>query len=76
MPDLADEFHGRWRKRIIFRELELCRKDATLEWRSLGPLDQRLPVQEVVFGDGACGDAFWWVVGQGAIFLEEAAMCR
>lgn len=76
MPDLADEFHGRWRKRIIFGELEFGRKHPTLEWRSLGSLDQRLPVQEVIFGDGPCCDAFWWVVGQGAIFLEEAAMCR
>lgn len=44
MPDLADEFHGRWRERVIFGELELGGKDTALEWRSLGPLDQSFPV--------------------------------
>ncbi len=44
MPDLADEFHGRWRERIIFRELELGGEYTALEWRSLRPLDQRFPV--------------------------------
>lgn len=76
MPDLANEFHRRWREGVILGKLELSREDTTLKWRPLGPLDQRLPVEEVVFGDWPCCDAFWWVVGQGTVFLEEAAMCR
>jgi len=37
-------------------------------------LDEGLPVQEVVFGDGTGGDSFRGVVGEGAVFLEEAAV--
>lgn len=76
VPDLADESHRRWCQRVIFRELELGRENTAFKWRALRPLDQRLPVQEVVFGDRPSCDAFGWVVGQGAIFLEEAAMRR
>lgn len=44
MPHLTDEFHRRWRERIIFGELELSGEDTAFKWRPLGPLNQRFPV--------------------------------
>jgi hypothetical protein len=72
VPDVSKEAHGRWRERIVLWELELCGEDAALERRALGALDEALPVQQVVLGDWAGGDAVWRVVGEGAVFLEEA----
>ena len=74
MPHLAQEAHARRRQRVVFRELQLGREDAPFERRAFGAVDQRFPVEQVVFGDGAGGYAFGGVVGQGAVFLEEAAV--
>ena len=72
MPDLAQELHG-WRgERVVFGEAQLGGEDAAFEGGALGALDQGFPVEEVVLRDGAGRDAFWGVVGQGAVFLEEA----
>lgn len=74
VPHVGEELHG-WRgKRIILGELELCGKDSALERRALGALDETLPVEEVIFGDGTRGDALGWVVGERAILLEETAV--
>ena len=72
MPDVHEELHARGRQRVVLWELQLGGEDAALERRVLGPLDEALPVEEVVLGDGAGGDAVRGVVGQGAVFLEEA----
>ena len=71
MPDLAEELHGRRGEGVVLGEAQLGGEDAAFERGAFGTLDQRFPVQEVVFRDGAGGDAFWRVVGQGAVFLEE-----
>ncbi len=61
MPYFAQELHL-WRiQRVVFRELELCRKDAAFEWSTLRALDQRLPDEKVVLVDRSRCDAIWWV---------------
>lgn len=72
MPHVARKPHGRRRERIVLGKLELGGEDAALEGRALGALDQCFPHEDVVFGDGACGDAFGRVVGERAVFVEEA----
>lgn len=74
MKYIPQKLHARRHMRVIVRELKFGREHAALKGRALGPLDQAFPVQQVVFGDGARGDAFGWVVGEGAVFLEEAAL--
>lgn len=74
MPHVSEEPHG-WRgKRIVLGELELGGKDTALERSALGALDKALPVKQIVFGDGASGDALGWVVGERAILLEQTAV--
>lgn len=74
MKHVADKLHRRRRQRVVAREAQLGSEDAPLEGRAFGPLDERFPVQKVVFGDGAGGDALGGVVGEGAVLLEEAAV--
>ena len=78
MPYLAQKSHTRRRERIILWELQLCREDAAFERCALWSLNQSFPVKQVVFRDGAGGDAFWGVIGEGFVFLEEASLgsCR
>ena len=75
MEDLAQELHGRGGKRVVLGELELGRENTALERGSLGPLDERLPLQQVVFGDGASSDAIGRIVSQRAILLQEPSVC-
>ena len=63
MPHLAEKLHGRRCERVVLGKLELGGEDAALEGGALGPLDQGFPDQEVIFGDGAGGDALGRVVG-------------
>lgn len=72
MPHLPQKLHRRRREGIIPREAQLSGKDAVLVWRAVGPLDQRFPEEDVVFRDGACGDAVGGVGGQVLVFGEEA----
>ena len=74
VPHLAQEPHRRWRQWVVLREFQLGREDAPLEGRPLRTLDKRFPVEEIVFGHGAGSDAFWGVVCEIAVFLEEAAL--
>ena len=74
MPHLPQEPHTRRRKRVIFWKLEFGREDSAFERRAFGTLDEGLPVEEVVFGDGTGGDAVRGIVGEGAVFLEETAL--
>lgn len=74
MPHVGEELHRRRRERVVLGELELGGKHAALERRALGALDQAFPAEQVVLGDGAGGDALGRVVGEGAVFLEEAAV--
>lgn len=76
MPYLPEELHGRRRERVVPREPQLGREHAALKRCALGPLDQRLPVQEVVFRDRAGRDALGRVVGQRPVLLQQAAMGR
>jgi len=72
MPDLAQELHLRRVQRIVSGKLELGREDAAFEGRAFGSLDQRFPEEEVVFVDGAGGDAVWWGGHEGFVLGEEA----
>lgn len=74
MPHVGEKLHRRRRQRIVLGKLELCGKNAALKGSSFGALDEAFPVQQVVLGDGAGGDAFGRVVCEGAVFLEEAAV--
>ena len=74
MPHLAQELHRGRGQGVVLGEAQLGGEDAALEGRALGALDQRLPVEQVVLGDGARRDALGRVVGQRAVLLEEAAV--
>lgn len=74
MPHVGQKLHRRRRQRIVLWELELGWEHTALKGRPLGALDETFPVEEVVFRDGAGGDAFGRVVCEGAVFLEEAAV--
>lgn len=74
MPDVGEEAHGWWCERVVLRELELGGEDTALKRSALWTLNQTLPMEEVIFGDWAGGDAVWGVVGEGAVFLEEASV--
>lgn len=75
MPHLAaDKAHGGRHQRVVLGKAQLGREDAALKGRALGALDDGLPEQHVVLGDGAGGDAVGRVVGEGAVLLEEAAV--
>ena len=74
MPHVGEEAH-RWRgKRIVLWKLELSGENTAFERCAFWSLDEAFPVQEVVFCDGACGDALWGIVGEGAVLLEETAV--
>lgn len=74
VPHVGEELHGRRRERVVLGEAQLGGEDAALKGCALGALDEALPVQQVVLGDGAGGDALGGVVGEGAVLLEEAAV--
>lgn len=74
MPDVGEEAHRGRGERVVLGEFELGREDAALEGGALGPLDEALPVQHVVLGDGPGGDALGGVVGEGAVLLEQPAL--
>jgi len=74
VEDLAEEGHLGWRERVVLGELELGGEDAAFKRGPFRALDEGLPLEEVVFGDRAGGDAVWWIVGQGAVFREQPAV--
>lgn len=72
VEDVDEELHGGRGERVVLGELELGGEDAALEGCALRSLDEALPVEEIVLGDGAGGDTLGRVVGEGAVLLEEA----
>lgn len=75
MPHLPQKPHRGWIQRVILRELEFGREDATFEGGAVRSLDQSFPEEDVVFGDGAGGDAVGGGGGEEFVFVEEAAGC-
>ena len=75
MPDLAQEAHRGRVQRIIFWEFQLGGEDAAFKGRAVWALDQGFPEEDVVFGDGARGDAVGRGGGEEFVFVEEAAGC-
>lgn len=75
MPHLPQEPHRGRVQRVVLGELQLGREDAALKGRAVGPLDQGFPEEDVVFGDGAGGDAVGRGGRQELVFVEEAAGC-
>jgi hypothetical protein len=69
-----DELHSRWAQRVVLGEFELCGEDTTLERGTSGALDQSFPVEHVIFGDWACGDALGRVGGEVLVFVEQALL--
>jgi hypothetical protein len=72
MPNIALELHGRRHERVVFGKLEFGGENAAFVGGSFGTLDHGFPEEEVVFVDGAGGDAFGRVCGEVLVFLEEA----
>lgn len=73
MPHPAtDKLHMRRAQRIVLGELELGGENAALERGALGALDERLPLEHVVLGDGAGGDAIWRVCREVLVLVEQA----
>lgn len=72
VPHVGEELHGRRRERVVLGEFQLGGEDAAFKGRALGALDEAFPVEEVVLGDGAGGDALGGAVCESAVFLEEA----
>ena len=75
MPHLPQKPHRRWIQRVILRELEFGGENATFEGCAVWALDQSFPEEDVVFGDGAGGDAVGGGGGEEFVFVEEAAGC-
>lgn len=74
MPHVSEKLHTRRRERVVLGELEFGGEHAAFEGSAFRSLDQTFPVEEVVFGNGAGGDAIGRVVGQGSVFLEETPL--
>lgn len=75
VPDVAGKLHGRRHERVVLWELELGGKDAVFVGRAFGAGDQGFPHKQVVFFDGAGGDALGWILGQVFVFLEQSLGC-
>ena len=73
MPHLAHKPHRGRIERVVLRELEFGGEDAAFEGGAVGPLDEGLPEEDVVFGDGARGDAVGRGGGEELVLVEEAA---
>lgn len=71
MPHVTKELHRRWHERVVLGEFELGGENAAFVWCALGALNQCFPDKEVIFVDGAGGDAFWRVGGEVFVLLEE-----
>jgi hypothetical protein len=76
MPYLAQKLHLGRVKWIVLGEFELRGEDAAFKGRAFGALDQCLPGEEIVFINGACGDAVGWGGEEGFVFGEEALGCH
>ena len=75
MPHVhAGERHLGWAERVIAWEFQLGGENATFEGSVFGTLDDGFPVEEVVFADGAGGDAIRGVGAEEAVFVEEALL--
>ena len=72
MPHTAQEAHRRRHERVVFGELQLRGEDAAFIWSPLGTENHGFPDEEVVFVDGAGGDAIRRVGGEVFVLLEEA----
>jgi len=72
VPNVALELHSRRHERVVLWEFELGGEDAAFVGSSFGALDHGFPEEEVIFVDGARGDALWWVGGEVFVLLEEA----
>ena len=73
MPYLPNKAHSWWIEGIVFRKLQLGGEDAAFERSAVGALDECFPEEDVVFGDGAGGDAVGGIRGEVFVFEEEAA---
>ncbi len=73
MPHLAQEAHRGRVQRVVLGELELGGEDAAFKGGAVGALDQGFPEEDVVFGDGARGDAVGRGRGEEFVLVEEAA---
>ena len=73
MPYLPEKSHSWWVEGIVFWKLQLSGEDAAFEGSAIGALDECFPEEDVVFGDGAGGDAVRGVGGEVFVFEEEAA---
>lgn len=67
----AHKLHSRRTQRIVLGELELGGENATLERGTLWALDEGLPLEHVILGDGAGGDAVGGVGGEVFVLVEE-----
>lgn len=73
MPHLAQKPHRRWIERVILGELQFGGEDAAFKGGAVRALDEGFPEEDVVFGDGAGGDAVGRGGGEEFVFVEEAA---
>ena len=73
MPHLAQKAHRGRVQRVIFGEFQLGGEDAAFKGGAVGALDEGFPEEDVVFGDGAGGDAVGRGGGEQFVFMEEAA---
>ena len=73
MPHLAQKAHRRRVQGIILWEFQLGREDAAFKGGAVRALDEGFPEEDVIFGDGAGGDAVGRGGGQELVLVEEAA---
>ena len=70
MEHRGGEAHGGWREGVVRREGQGGGEDAVFVGRAGGAREEGCPVEEVVFGGGACGYADGGGEGEGAVFGE------
>lgn len=71
MPDITRKLHNRRHERVVLGKLDLRWEDSPFIRRAFGSLDQRLPEEEVIFVDGAGGDAIGRVLREVFVLMEE-----
>lgn len=77
MPHPATyKLHRRRRKRVVLGEIQLRSKDAAFKRRALRTLDERFPVEHIVFRHGSRGDAIGRVRRQILVFMEQTLLCH
>lgn len=71
VPNVTRKLHDRRHERVVLGELDLGGENASFIWRALGTLYEGFPEEQVVFVDGAGGDAIRRILREMSVLLKE-----